>query len=497
MKRSTSLLLAAATAVSVSACDGLKEAFTAHVDVVARAGGQELSTEHLATIMGNAQIPVQPDIAKVLTEVWVSYQLLGHAAARGDSLNDPKLIDEAMWSALSQMKISKFYDITRRSFPPADTTNLEQKYAQSDGLAAQHILVMLPEGGAGLSDAKKAEIKSKAEGILRRATTANFSALVKQYSEDEGSKANNGTYAIFRPGEMVPDFERAVRATKPGEIAPALVQTNYGFHIIRRHTLDEVRLQFVDWLVGNTEMVGRNQFIDKLTADGKLVVKPTVVAKTKEFAKDPLKFEDDRTVLATSRLGNFTGAKFVRWVQAHPQGPQLRDAIVNRMPDSTVLNWVRGFVTQELILAEAEKKKVELDSLELDRVRSAFVNMVTQSWMGLRVDPKTLGDSGATSVAERERLAATRADEAVDRILATNAQDFVDIPQQLAWALRKKYSARINQAGLDRTVERALALRSARDSADAKQAPANPGQPQIMTPPPPGLTPPAAKKGGE
>ena len=494
MKRTTTLLVAASLSVSVAACDGLKEAFTAHVDVVARAGGQELTTERLATLLGNGQLPVQKDVATVLAEVWVSYQLLAHAAARGDSLNDPKLADEAMWAMLSQLQITKYYGIARRSFPPPDTTNLEQQYIQSPGLAAQHILVLLPEGGAGLSDAKKAELQRKAEGILRRATSANFNALVEQYSEDVNSKPNHGTYAMFGPGEMVPDFERAVRATKPGEISPSVITTNYGFHIVRRHTLSEVRLQFVDWLVGNNEGIARNQFIEKLTADAKLEVKP-VVAKVKELARDPLKFADDRSVLATSRLGNFTGAKFVKWVQAHPAGPQLRDMLVNRMPDSVVLSWVKNFVVSELMVAEAKKQKVELDSAELDRARSSFLMMVTQSWQGLRIDPSSLGDS-ATTLKERERVAATRADEALDRILATNANEMVDIPQQLGWALREKYSARINQAGLDRTLVRALALRTSADSARASQGqPGAAGQPPVMMPPP--VAEPPAKKGGE
>lgn len=495
MKRSKVLLVAAATAFSVAACDGLKEAFTAHVDVVARAGGQELTTERLAGILGNAQLPVQRDIAAVLAEVWVSYQLLAHAAARSDSLNDPKLADDAMWAMLAQMKISKFYEVAKRSFAMPDTSNLEQQYLQSEALAAQHILVMMPEGGAGQSEAKQAEYRRKAEDILRRTTTANFNAFVKQYSEDKGSVENNGTYAMFKSGDMVPEFERAVRAAKPGEISPSLVQTSYGFHIVRRHTLGEVRMQFVDWLIGNNERNASMVFLDKLQKDGKLEVKEGIVPKVKELAKDPLKFEDDRTVLATSRLGSFTGAKFVKWVQAHPQGPQLRDAIVNRMPDSTVMNWVRGFVGQELLIAEADKQKVQLDSAELDRVRSSLLVMVTQAWQGLRIDPKMLGDS-ATTLAERERLAATRADEALDRILATNAQDFVDIPQQLAWALRKKFSARINQAGLDRTVDRAVAVRAALDSTRAKQAPADGALPPgAMVPPPAGATPPAAPPG--
>ena len=48
----------AAALLAVTACNGLKEALTAHVDVVARAGSQELSVKRLGDLLGNAQIQV-------------------------------------------------------------------------------------------------------------------------------------------------------------------------------------------------------------------------------------------------------------------------------------------------------------------------------------------------------------------------------------------------------------------------------------------------------
>jgi peptidyl-prolyl cis-trans isomerase D len=492
MKRTHTLIVAAAAALSTTACDGLRDAFSSHVDVVARAGGQELSTERLADILGNAQIPVQKDIATVLADVWVSYQLLGHAGARNDSLNDPDLVDEAMWAAISQARISKFYDTVRKTFPPPDTINLEQQYAQASAYAAQHILVLIPQGGEGMSDAKKEEIRRKAEDIRRRTTSANFNAMVKQYSEDPGSKETNGTYAMFPPPQMVPEFENAVRALQPGEITPNLVQTSYGYHIIRRHLVSEVRSQFIDWLIANSEGTARVAYLDKVKSDGKLTTKEGIVPKVKEIAKEPTRFDDDRTVLGSSRLGNFTAADFARWIQAHPQAPMLRNAIVNQMPDSSIVGWVSGFIGQELLVEEAKKQKIELDSADLAGPRDAFKAMVANAWAGLRVDPTSLGDSARTQ-AEKSRLAAQRADEALEQIFRTNGASYVDVPQQLAWALREKYSARVNEAGIDRALERAAIIRAAADSARAKQAPPMPTMPP-GTPPPAGTQPPPPGK---
>ena len=99
MRRQSILVVAAIGALS--ACEGFKEAMSAHADVVATAGSQELSVERLGQIMGRtAQIPLEGpqgrEVAKNLANLWVDYQLLAQAAAAGDSLADPAAIDKAI-----------------------------------------------------------------------------------------------------------------------------------------------------------------------------------------------------------------------------------------------------------------------------------------------------------------------------------------------------------------------------------------------------------------
>jgi peptidyl-prolyl cis-trans isomerase D len=102
MKRQALFVIAAASVLA--ACDGFKEALSAHADVVAKAGSQELSVERLAELLGNSQIPLQKEVAKSVAGLWVDYQLLATAAAKSDSLKDTKRIDDAMWSVIAQEK---------------------------------------------------------------------------------------------------------------------------------------------------------------------------------------------------------------------------------------------------------------------------------------------------------------------------------------------------------------------------------------------------------
>ena len=237
MKRFAIFALAAG---SLAACEGFKEAMTAHVDVVARAGGQELSVTRLSQLMGSSKVPLNKEVAKAVADLWVSYQLLGQAAANGDSLNDPKIIDDAMWAAVSNARVQKFYSAVSKTWPGADTSANEASYNQGGLLAARHILIPTPPTAA--TQAEKDSIRRIAEGIRARVTSANFAQMAQQYGTD-ATKTRGGSLGVFAKGQMVPEFERAVAALKPGEIAPGVVQTQFGYHIIQRMPYADVKAE--------------------------------------------------------------------------------------------------------------------------------------------------------------------------------------------------------------------------------------------------------------
>ena len=58
-----------------------------------------------------------------------------------------------------------------------------------------------------------------------------FAEAAKLYSED-GSAARGGELGWVNPGDMVPDFERAYQALKPGQLSEP-VRTQFGWHLIQ------------------------------------------------------------------------------------------------------------------------------------------------------------------------------------------------------------------------------------------------------------------------
>jgi hypothetical protein len=81
--------------------------------------------------------------------------------------------------------------------------------------------------------------RAKAEGILARAKAGeNFAKLANEFSEDPGNKPQpdqlqGGLYKDVNVGMMVAPFERAALALEAGQISPQLVETPFGFHIIK------------------------------------------------------------------------------------------------------------------------------------------------------------------------------------------------------------------------------------------------------------------------
>lgn len=92
------------------------------------------------------------------------------------------------------------------------------------------ILVGLPDG-AGIAEAQQR--RARAEAALARVKAGEaFEAVARELSED-ANKAQGGLIGM-RSADRLPDvFVDVVKPLKPGEVAPALLRTGAGFHVLK------------------------------------------------------------------------------------------------------------------------------------------------------------------------------------------------------------------------------------------------------------------------
>ena len=361
------------------------------------------------------------------------------------------------------MRAGKWHDTVVKSFH-IDTAGAEAKFNAGDVLAARHILFMVPQGA---TPAQTDSIRKVAEGVRAQVTPSNFTAMATKYTQEPGGAQRGGDLGVFPKGAMVPQFEQAVAALKPGQVSP-LVKTQFGFHIIRRSTYAEVAPEVASRLNGPALQTADSIYITKLEAAGNIQFKPNAVATIKEAAKDLDAHRTDKTVIATSKAGDFTVARLTRWLEAFQQREDLGKRL-QTAPDSVVLSFAKNVLRNELVLHQADSAKVELTPAEMQDLRKRFTEVVLSSWDQLGISPKSLADSAKT-VPAREKLAGARTDAYLDKLMNQQA-GFVQIPPPLEMLMKEKYKVTINSAAMDKAVAASTALKAKEDSLRAKNAP--------------------------
>lgn len=149
-------------------------------------------------------------------------------------------------------------------------------------MEAQHILVKTEE------EAKKA--------IERINNGEEFDAVAKEISQDPSGQ-NGGLLSPFQPGQMVPEFENAVKSLQNGEMTKEPVKSQFGYHIIKvinngeKKPLEEIKDQV-------TEAYKQSKFADTnytFAIIGKLIKEANVDIKDeslKAAVEDLIKMAD-------------------------------------------------------------------------------------------------------------------------------------------------------------------------------------------------------------
>lgn len=182
-------------------------------------------------------------------------------------------------------------------------TAVKDRYAQKESADANIIFI-----GNKPSDEDRAVAKKKAEGVLAEAKEGkDFAELAKKYSEDPGSAASGGELGWFGKKQMVADFENAAFKGKKGEVYPEVVNTQFGYHIIKVEDKNESEAK-----VKASHILIQVKASDKTKADiaakvEKVKGEAAAGKSMEELAKANSELENKAVFTNISRDGNIDG----------------------------------------------------------------------------------------------------------------------------------------------------------------------------------------------
>ena len=473
--------------LTLVSCKVVGDAFSAHPNAAGHAAGQTLTVERLADLTGRARdVPLGPEALTGLATVYLDYAAFAGALARGRNLDDSALVLAAGWPSVAQLKWQHFQDRLRAARPPLTAAQTDSAYQAGTVRLFQHILISIPANAAPPIERQK---KQEATGILRQAGAqggVSFARLAERYSEDPGSKSRGGYLGAVRRGRFVPAFDTAAWHLAPGGLS-ALVRSPFGYHIIRRPPLAEVRDSFRADIENDLAMQFDSLHLDSLSRLRGLEVEAGAPALVRWTMEHLAAAGTDRRTLATYRGGAFRVHDLARWILAIDPNQARGLASAG---DEQLKRFVRILTQRELQLQQADSAGVQLTSEDWRQIKVDHDSGLTILRNFLDLSPQLLKDSAATEQARIE-LVMAHVNAYLDHVFLNRSARFFPVPPFLAATLRGADWS-INEAGIARALTQAQAIRIRADSGRVE-----PGNGLRLAPGPAPVPGPGDSTGGE
>lgn len=194
---------------------------------------------------------VENELKEVIDKVGSKEELNTILKQRGISNNEfmadlktqvkiKKLVNQMEKINITDNDAKKFYDTNKNSFVHGEQVRASHILISANTI---EIIQKIKEKNADIDPTKLneelekqiASQKTKAEAILAevKKNPDNFAKMAKEKSDDKASGERGGELGFFTKEAMVPEFSNAAFAMKPDTISETLVQSPYGFHIIK------------------------------------------------------------------------------------------------------------------------------------------------------------------------------------------------------------------------------------------------------------------------
>ncbi|MCF2442713.1 SurA N-terminal domain-containing protein [Dyadobacter sp. CY345] len=270
---------------------------------------------------------------------------------------------------------------------------------------ASHILIR----AENQSDTAKAAARVRAEGILAQIRSgANFEALAATSSADPGSAQRGGDLGYFQNnGAMVKPFEDAVFSASAPGLIPRLIESQFGFHIIKVTATKNNTLYRIA-AIGKTiapSQATRDEAYRKADEFANSV-------KTKEQFNEAVKKNKGLVVATANRVPESAtninaiqnGREIVRWAFKE---------------DTKINNVSQVFETEEQYIVAVLTGKSDQENVKVDDFRDELTTKVRNELKAEQITAKLKGATGDLETIAKKYGAGALIETANDISLAT------------------------------------------------------------------------------
>ena len=200
----------------------------------------------------------------------------------GAELTEEQMTDQVLWRLVNNWLVegaAKQYDVkvddedvknlkSQMLAQFKDATDLDQELKKRYGWSLDEYerkvvrpFILQSKLSKKISEdtSKKEPLRIVAQKVLEEVKNgADFAALAKKHNSDSTAEVG-GDVGWFAKGQMVPEFEEAAMSLKKGETYPTIVETVYGYHIIRLDDRKTEKVKNEEGKMVNTEMARASQ----------------------------------------------------------------------------------------------------------------------------------------------------------------------------------------------------------------------------------------------
>ena len=476
----TAALLAGA--VSFTACDGFGQAMTSHTDVLARAGGHELTIEQAANLLTPYdRIPPQPEVVDALANLWVDYTLLALAYTADSTLMNVDL-NPVLTPYFNQQLVFQLRDRVIKPdtvFSDQQLRDLFTREQPGAEVKARHILLRLP---ADATPAQRDSVLALARQLRDQARGgADFAQLASQHSQEPGAAERGGDLGYFTSGQMVQPFEEAAFALQPGQVSD-VVETAFGLHVIkvedkRLPDFEATRDQFRQQMVQKRYTEAEETYLTQLSNQKQLEVEEGAIEVARDLARKPETQLGRRAAdraMVQYQGGEFTAAEYLAIMRTRPAQQRMQ---ITQAPDDDLQEWLRLLARDEILIAEAGTQGLAVPQTEQDSLR-------------LQARQQLIGAAQAAGLAPLQVQEGETQAQAIDRVVMTLLERILKqetnvVPLgPIGYALREDFDAEIFERAVPQVVSQVQAARPPQEVVPGMPPGAMP-QPMPQTPPQP------------